>query len=107
MHDWRSLQPLFDNDPERAVKEADRLVSDVMQRRGYPVEELANQASDISAEYPDIVNHYREAHAVAQRAADGQATADEERHALAEYRELFNELLGERQTDTSRVQGVS
>jgi hypothetical protein len=107
VEDWQSLQPLFLNDPEDAVKEADRLISDVMQTRGYPVGELARGAADISVEHPDIVSHYREAHRVAQRSADGQATTDEERRALAEYRELFDELLSDALPDASPAHGIS
>ncbi|HEX7102529.1 MAG TPA: hypothetical protein VF201_07795 [Nitrolancea sp.] len=105
--DWQSLQPLFINDPEDAVKEADRLISDVMRIRGYPVGEFARGAADTSAEPSDIVRHYREAHRLAQRTADGQATADEERRALVEYRELFDALLGDTLPDASPAQGVS
>lgn len=91
--DWRSLQPLFVNDPDGAVKEADRLISDVMQTRGYPAGEIESPGSEISVDHPEIVSHYREAHRLAQRAAHGQATTDEERRALADYRDLFDRLL--------------
>jgi len=104
---WRSLQPLFINDPDDAVKEADRLIYDVMQTRGYPMREFAQRAADVSVEYPDIVSHYREVHRLAQRAADGQATTDEERRALVEYRELFDELLGDGLPDVTPSQSIS
>jgi len=104
---WRSLQPLFVNEPDDAVKEADRLIYDVMQTCGYPMREFAQRADDISVEYPDIVNHYREVHRLAQRAADGQATTDEERRALVEYRELFDELLGDGLPDVTPSQSIS
>jgi len=69
--------------------------------------EFAQRAADISVEYPDIVSHYREVHRLAQRAADGQATTDEERRALVEYRELFNELLGDGLPDVTPSQSIS
>jgi len=69
--------------------------------------EFAQRAADISVEYPDIVNHYREVHRLAQRAADGQATTDEERRALVEYRELFDELLGDGPPDATPSQSIS
>jgi len=83
--DWRSLQPLFVDDAEDAVNEADRLISDVVQTRGYPVGEFAQRAADISVEHPDIVSHYLEPHRLSQRAASGRATTAEERRALAGY----------------------
>jgi hypothetical protein len=84
---------LFVNNPDDAVKKADRLISDVMQTRGYPLEDFAQGSADGSAEYPEIMSHYSVAHRLAQRAADGKATTDEERRALDEYRELFDRLL--------------
>jgi hypothetical protein len=107
VEDWQSLQPLFVNDPDDAVKEADRLISAVMQARGYPVEEFAQGAAEIEVDSSDIVSHYRTAHRVSQRAANGQATTDEERRALAEYRELFDELLGDGSPAESTTQSIS
>jgi hypothetical protein len=101
---WQSLQSLFADHPDDAVKEADRLITDVMQTRGYPIGESAYVAADSSVEQSEIVRHYREAHGVALRAADGQATIEEERHALVEYRELFAELLGDGPANASPAQ---
>src|ERR1700677_3377563 len=46
--DWQREQSLFVDDPRAAVNHADTLVQDVMQRRGYPVGEFDQNATDLS-----------------------------------------------------------
>jgi hypothetical protein len=54
------------------------------------VGEFTSDPTDIAVDHPEIVSHCHEAHRLAQRAAEGHATTDEEHRALAEYRELFD-----------------
>ncbi len=105
--EWETLQPRFVDDPQGAVSDADSLVSDLMQTRGYPIGEFEQRAADISVDHPDVVNHYREAHRLAQRNAAGQATTEEQRRALVHYRELFDELLSDGLPDASHSRNVS
>lgn len=106
-HDWQDLQPRFVDDPQGAVNDADSLVADLMQTRGYPMGEFEQRAADISVDHPDVVNHYREAHRLAQRNASGQATTEEQRRAVVHYRELFDELLSDGLPETSQSKDVS
>ena len=39
--------------------EADRLISDAMHARGYPVENFDQRADDLSVHHPEVVQHYR------------------------------------------------
>jgi hypothetical protein len=73
------------------------LVSEVMQARGYPVGESEQRAADISLDYPVVVENYRAAHAIALRHSAGQASTQDRRQAMVHYRELFQELLDERE----------
>jgi hypothetical protein len=79
------------------VAEADRLVGDVMNARGYPVADFDQRAADVSVDHPHVVMHYRAAHATAARSADGQADTEELRQALIHYRALFEDLLEARE----------
>jgi hypothetical protein len=92
---WESAQAEFVDDPKRAIATSDRLVSDVMQRRGYPVGDFERRAADVSVDHADVVDHYREAHAIAQAEARGQASTEDLRQAMIHYRALFDDLLGE------------
>jgi FtsZ-interacting cell division protein ZipA len=105
--EWETLQPRFVDDPKGAVNDADSLVSKLMETRGYPMGEFEQRAADISVDHPDVVNHYREAHRLAQRNASGEATTEEQRRALVHYRELFDELLSDGLPEASPSKGVS
>ena len=92
---WQELQPRFVDDPTSAVVEADALVIQLMETRGYPTGEFEQRAADISVDHPRVVSNYREAHRLAMRNASGDATTEEQRRALVHYRELFDELLAD------------
>ena len=91
---WRVVQRVFVDDPSGAVGEADRLVTEVMRERGYPVDDFDQRAADVSVDHPDTVEHYRAAHTLylAQEKADIGTEA--QRQAFVHYRALFEQLLG-------------
>lgn len=91
---WRAVQAQFVDDPSGAVSQADTLVGQVLQARGYPVGDFEQRAADISVDHPVVVDNYRAAHAIAQRAGGrGAATTEELRQAMVHYRALFEDLL--------------
>lgn len=91
---WTDIQRSFVDDPSEAVGYADRLVTEVMRERGYPVADFEQRAADISVDHPDTVEHYRAAHTLhlAQKQADIGTEA--QRQAFVHYRALFEQLLG-------------
>jgi FtsZ-interacting cell division protein ZipA len=92
-HSWKKTQAYFVDEPSRAVREADGLVKQVMQTRGYPVADFEQRAADISVDHPNVVANYRSAHDIAQRNDSGKATTEDLRQAIVHYRSLFEELL--------------
>jgi hypothetical protein len=90
---WGALQTQFVDNPRGAVVAADRLVQDLMVKRGYPVADFERRAADISVDYPTVVEAYRAARAIAVRGQQGQASTEELRKAVVHYRILFDELL--------------
>ena len=93
---WQGVQQRFVDAPAESVAEADVLVMQVMRDRGYPVDDFERRAADVSVDHPDVVEHYRSAHAVAGRSrADGSDT-EELRGAVVHYRALFEALLEDR-----------
>jgi hypothetical protein len=100
---WHSTQAQFVDDPGGAVSEADRLVGEVLQARGYPVGAFEQRAADISVDHPQVVSHYRTAHTLAGKQARGEASTDDQRQAMLQYRALFEELLGARAAPRTEV----
>jgi hypothetical protein len=96
MEAWLGVQQRFVDAPAESVAEADVLVMQVMRDRGYPIDDFERRAADVSVDHPDVVEHYRSAHAVAARSrADGTDT-EELRGAVVHYRALFDALLDDR-----------
>jgi len=91
--EWQSLQASFVDRPESALADADRLVSALMRDRGYPVDDFERQADLVSVDHPQVVSHYRAAHAIHDRVGTGQVSTEEQRKAVVHYRALFDELM--------------
>ncbi len=90
---WRATQAHFVDDPSASVSEADSLVQELMEARGYPVGSFEQRAADISVDHPDMVEHYRAARDIAVRNSEGQAGTEDLRAAVVQYRALFEDLL--------------
>lgn len=91
--DWNGLQSRFVDSPKGVVMEADRLVRELMVKRGYPMGDFERRAADISVDHPALVDAYRSAQAIATRDQRGEASTEELRKAVVYYRTLFDELL--------------
>ena len=90
---WQDLQERFVDEPPEAVVAADRLVYIVMDARGYPMGDFDTQADLVSVDHPQVVENYRMAHGLHERAQARQASTEDLREALLRYRSLFEELL--------------
>ena len=101
---WQSTQARFVDDPKGAVAEADTLVQEVMQERGYPTKDFERRVADISIDHPDVVEKYRNAHGIAQATERGEASTEDMRHSVRHYRALFAQLL--EVDDDSSVENV-
>jgi len=91
--EWGALQTRFIDNPQGVVMQADRLVRDLMIKRGYPMEDFEHRAADISVHHPELVETYRLAQVIAMRDQRGEATTEDLRKAVVYYRTLFDELL--------------
>jgi uncharacterized protein YneF (UPF0154 family) len=91
--DWTAVQSKFVDEPGQAIVDADRLIMEVMQLRGYPISDFEQRAADISVKYPALVSNYRGAREIADKNKQQQANTEELRQAMIYYRSLFEELL--------------
>lgn len=91
--EWRTVQARFVDHPKAAVTEADELINSLLEARGYPQAGFEQRASDVSVTYPRVMEDYRVAHAIAMRPGDKEATTEELRTAMIQYRSIFDELV--------------
>jgi FtsZ-interacting cell division protein ZipA len=100
---WQSTQTRFVDDPRGAVAEADTLVQEVMQERGYPTKDFERRVADISVDHPDLVEKYRTADGIARASERGESSTEDMRQSVRHYRALLAELL---ETDDNGVEDV-
>jgi hypothetical protein len=93
INDWHTVQSRFVDHPKLAVIEADDLINGLLEARGYPVANFEQRAADVSVGYPRIMGSYRLAHDVAVRNGSVDATTEELRTAMIQYRGIFDELI--------------
>ena len=98
---WKEVQGRFVDNPQRAVVMADRLVRELMARRGYPMSDFEHRAADISVDHPVVVDNYRAAQAIVVR---NDKDTEMLRRALVHYRALFDELL---EVDTEKRAAIT
>jgi hypothetical protein len=91
---WEEVQIEFVDNPVQAVSTADDLVTRLVAERGYPTDDYDDQLANLSVDHARTLGHYRDAHAISQRSAGGEASTEDLRQALVHYRALFADLLG-------------
>jgi hypothetical protein len=91
--EWQVIQQSFVDQPEEATTAGYDLVNRVMEERGYPMRDFDARADLVSVDHPDVVENYRVAHGIHERAQQHQASTEDLREALLRYRSLFEELL--------------
>lgn len=99
---WRRAQARFVDEPAEAAADADVLVKELMQARGYPMGDFEQRAADISVDHANMVRNYRAARAIALRNREGKATTEDIRRAMVHYRSLFDELLETKREEARR-----
>ena len=92
--EWKATQAQFVDDPRGALANADSLLREVLEARGYPTGDFNQQASDLSVDYAAVVNDYRRARAIAVNPS--QASTEDLRNAMVIYRSLFDRLVADR-----------
>src|SRR5205807_4293273 len=99
---WRRTQSLFVDEPSRAVGDADGLVNELMQARGYPVGDFERRAADVSVDHARVVTNYRAAHDIDAGNKSGKATTEDLRQGTTHYGSVIEELLETAQPTTTK-----
>jgi hypothetical protein len=101
--EWHTVQSRFIDHPRAAVTEADDLINAILEVRGYPLAGFEQRADDLSVTYPRIMENYRIAHSVALRPGQLEASTEELRVAMIQYRAIFDELLQDKKPSEHKV----
>ena len=91
--EWNTVQARFLDHPRMAVTEADDLINALLAARGYPETGFEQRAADVSVSYPRVMENYRLAHSIAVRPDLAEASTEELRTAMIQYRAIFDDLL--------------
>jgi hypothetical protein len=91
--DWQTIQARFVDHPKSAVNEADGLISALAAARGYPKASFEQRVADISVRYPRLMEGFRQANDIAVRPGRIDASTEELRKAMIQYRTIFDELV--------------
>jgi hypothetical protein len=92
---WRGIQARFVDDPRDATTSADDLLGQVMSARGYPDGDFDQRLEDLSVDHAQTVQNYRSAHDVVLKHTRGEASTEDLRKAMIDYRALVDDLVGE------------
>ncbi|HZG05182.1 MAG TPA: hypothetical protein VE546_16700 [Streptomyces sp.] len=96
---WAAVQERFVDAPAEAVAEADRLLGRLAEARGFPGDGYDEQVAALSVHHPRRIQGYREMHAVAVLAREGQADTERLREALVHARALYEDLMAQQPAD--------
>ncbi|WP_026412943.1 hypothetical protein [Actinomadura oligospora] len=96
---WTQVQERFVDAPEAALDQADRLVTVVMDKRGYPARDFEDRAAHLSVEHGRALDHYRRGRDIRLRATREKTSTEDLRQAMVHYRALFEDLVPEHAGD--------
>jgi hypothetical protein len=92
--EWQEIQARFVDAPEESVGAADEVVTRLVGEIGYPTGDYDDQVAHLSVDHARTLSSYRRAHEISERARRHEASVEELRQAVVQYRELVADLLG-------------
>jgi hypothetical protein len=90
---WQTVQSSFLDHPTAVVTPAGNLIDVLRESSGYPKNSLEQRAADISVTYRRVMEHYRAVHAIAVRPGGAEASDEQLRTALIQYRAIFDDVV--------------
>jgi len=95
VREWREVKTVFVDSPVEAVHHADRLLSKIMQARGYPMADFERRYEDLTVDHGEVARYYREGHEITLRHEQGKASTEDLRQAMIHFEALFDDLVNE------------
>lgn len=91
--EWHEVKAVFVDSPAEAVLHADRMLATMMKTVGYPMADFDRRYEDLTVNHADVARHYREAHSLAHRQAEGGVSTEDLRQAMKHYEALYDHLV--------------
>ena len=88
--EWHEVKALFVDSPKEAVARADRLLTEMMHTRGFPMGDFDRRYEDLTVNHGQVARDYRAGHQIAHM---NGATTEDLRQALQHYEALFTEMV--------------
>lgn len=92
---WSAVQTRFIDAPVLAFTEADHLLTQLLQERGYPTGDVEEQAGLLSVEHGRVLDNYRAGHVIEQQNSSSSSDTEQVRQGMLHFRTVFEELLGD------------
>lgn len=93
--EWREVKSTFVDSPVEAVLHADRMLTKMLQTRGFPMADFDRRYEDLTVDHGDTARHYRAGHDIVDRQHRGEATTEELRQAMKHYETLFDDMVSD------------
>jgi len=97
---WTGVQTRFVDTPALALSEADTLVTQLLQERGYPIDDFDTSTRMLSVEHSHVLDAYRSAHSVEMSSRARTADTETVRNAFLDFRSVFEDVMAEATRDS-------
>lgn len=92
---WDGVQTRFVDSPVLALSEADALLTQVLNERGFPTDDVRTQADMLSVEHAHVLERFRAGHDIETRNSTGHADTEQVRQGMLHFRSVFEELVSD------------
>ncbi len=92
---WDGVQNRFVDNPVLALSEADALLTQLLDERGFPTGDPRESERMLSVEHGRVLEGFRAGHAIEQANSTNRADTEQVRQGMLHFRQVFEELVGE------------
>jgi len=92
---WDGVQNRFVDNPVLALSEADALLTQLLDERGFPTGDSRESERMLSVEHGRVLEGFRAGHAIEQANTTNRADTEQVRQGMLHFRQVFEELVSE------------
>ena len=92
---WDGVQNRFVDNPVLALSEADALLTQLLDERGFPTGDSRESERMLSVEHGRVLEGFRAGHAIEQANTSNRADTEQVRQGMLHFRQVFEELVSE------------